>query len=245
MAFLETVRDQLKPDDTKAREQLDFLRKAAEGQLERFRLAFTERIRNPDAFKEEILPVKMFEHIDQYRIDITEGSSSEIDNIVDTFLGGGEDAVKSGFKEMAKFAFKALLGSTQIGESRVSQWFVTMEFGALIRVDLMAWKYNFSGEGVIATAKNAYCFTLTKSFADTEKLKLPMIGYFVAKSLGVKSIDEIMSNPTLKSYVEYLKDNLSTKERTNSVMIDEYRALRRAAAPVLRNRGSVLSLSLD
>lgn len=29
MAFLDTVRDQLKPDDTKAREQLDILKKAA------------------------------------------------------------------------------------------------------------------------------------------------------------------------------------------------------------------------
>lgn len=78
-------------------------------------------------------------------MDIDEGAAKEIDGIVDSFFSGTEETVKDGFKNLIKFAFKAIIGSSQIGEALVKQWFITLEYGSLIRVDLMSWRYNFSG----------------------------------------------------------------------------------------------------
>lgn len=226
MAILDTIRNNLKPDDTKAREQLDFLKKVAQNQLEMFRMEFLERFRNPAGFKEEILPKQMFEHMEQYRLDINEGSSGEIDTIVDNFFTGTQESVKGGFKNLIKFAFKAILGSTQIGESRISQWFITLEYGALIRADMLAWRYNFSGEGVIASAKNAYCFTITKSFVDSSTLVPGQLVYFVAKSVGAKSIEEIKSNKNIMEYVDFLMKGWN-QNKPLDLTIADYHALRR------------------
>ncbi|MEG4074068.1 hypothetical protein QUA30_15455 [Microcoleus sp. Pol14C2] len=233
MAFLDTVREQLKPDDTKAREQLDFLKKVAQNQLELFRMEFLERFRNPEGFKEEILPKQMFEHTEQYRVDIDEGAAKEIDGIVDSFFTGTEDSVKDGFKNLIKFAFKAILGSSQIGESLVNQWFITLEYGALIRVDLMSWRYNFSGEGIIANAKNAYCFTITKSFVDTRTLVPGQLIYFVAKSVGAKSIEDIKKNPVLMDYVKFLQDGWDRNKPIDIAMADYHASLKETTGRAL------------
>lgn len=227
MAFLDTVRDNLKPDETKAREQLDVLKRAAKGELESYRTALVHKMRNPDAFKEEIVPYKMFENIEQYRVDLTEGASDEIAGIVDSFFTGTEQGVKDGFSAMIKFAFKAVLGSSATGETSTRNWYITLEHGALIRVDVMAWRYNFSGEGVIASVKNAFCFTTTKSFVDTSELRKSELRYFVARSLELKSVEQLLENETLKKYVELLEQDYRPRSVYTAMKEYEQRSGRR------------------
>lgn len=69
----------------------------------------------------------------------------------------------------------------------------------------MAWRYNFSSDGVIAASKNAFCYTITKSFVDPKTLDEQMLVYFVARSLKLKSIDEIYKSEVLKNYVTFLQ----------------------------------------
>lgn len=205
MAFLDTIRNALKPDDTKAREQLDILKKAATGELDRYRNELVQKMRNPDAFREEIVPYKMFEHMEQYRVSVTDKAAEQISSVVDSFFSGGEKDIKDGFSTLIKFAFDAILGSQSAGESSTQNWYIALERGALIRVDVMAWRYNFTGEGLITDVKNAFCFTATKSFVDTATLKDQELIYFVAKSLHLSSVDEIIKNKVLADYVEFLR----------------------------------------
>ncbi|MGO4330490.1 hypothetical protein AB4Z48_03370 [Cupriavidus sp. 2TAF22] len=229
MAVLDTIRNALKPDDTKAREQLEILKKAAMGELDKYRSELIQKMRNPDAFREEIVPYKMFEHIEQYRVSVTDKAADEISSVVDSFFSGGEKNVKDGFSTLIKFAFNAILGSTSIGESSTKNWYIALERGALIRVDVMAWRYNFSGDGLIAEVKNAFCFTATKSFVDAEELKAQELIYFVAKSLKLESVEEIVKNPTLEQYVRLLKDGY--KRAPVHDAIDNYARL--AGRPVM------------
>jgi len=225
MAFVEKVREQLAPDDTKSKEQLDLLKNAASNQLKIFRMEFKQKFDNPDAFNGEILPVKMFDFEEQYRVDIKESSSSEIGSIVDGFFKGTGGEIKEGFKNMIKLAFSSILGDSQIGESKIKKWFIAVEYGELIRVDLMSWRYNFSGNQIISNVQNAYCFTLTKSFIDNNSLSKSQLKYFLAKSLGLTNLDEIMENENLKKYVEYLQDSLD-ESKSNRLVESNYYARR-------------------
>ena len=217
MAFLDTVREQLKPDDPKAREQLDILKKAATGELNEFRGNFLARFQNPDGFKQEILPKKMLGHFEEYRVDLDEKASDQISGIIDNFFQGTEGSVKAGFANIIKFAFTSILGSTQAGESKTQNWYITLEYGALIRVDVMAWRYNFSADGVIATIKNAFCYTVTKSFVDGSSLDDQQLTYFVAQSLGLKNILEIQKNETIQEYIKFLKRGRKNSRSLNEV----------------------------
>lgn len=225
MASIKKLRDGLSPDDAKSKEQLDFLVKAANGQLELFRSKFLEKFNNPDAFKSEILPVKMFEFMEEYRVDISEGSSSEVDQIVDSFFKGTGSGLKEGFKKIIKLGFNSILGDSNIGESKIHKWYITAEYGEIIRVDLMSWKYNFSSDQIISKISNAYCFTLTKSFIDNNSLRKSQLRYFIAQSLGLTDLDELMKNEDLKKYVSYLQDSLD-ESKTNSLTEANYNALR-------------------
>lgn len=223
MAFLDTIRNALKPDDTKAREQLDILKKAALGELVRYRNELLQKMRNPDAFREEIVPYKMFEHMEQYRVSVTDKAADEISSVVDSFFEGGEKDIKDGFSTLIKFAFNAILGSQSAGESSTQNWYIAMERGALIRVDVMAWRYNFTGEGLITEVKNAFCFTATKSFVDTTNLKDQELIYFVAKSLHLSSVEEIIKNKVLADYVDLLRNGF--KRQPVNVAIADYERL--------------------
>ena len=110
MAFLNTVRDALAPDDKNFREQLDVLKKAAEGQLEKYRSDLIAKIRTPEAFKEEIVPTKMFQHFEDYRVSLTEGAASEVKGVIDTFFSGADGSVKDGFRDLIKIGLDAILG---------------------------------------------------------------------------------------------------------------------------------------
>lgn len=217
MAILDTIRNQLTPNNSKARDQLDILKKAAKGELDVYRNDLIQKIRNPEAFREEIVPFRMFQHMEQYRVSLDEGASKEIAAIVDDFFEG-EKGLKDGFKNLINFAFKAILGSTQAGKSPTKNWYVTLEHGALIRVDVMSWRYNFSAEGVISTCKNAFCFTATKSFVDTTDLRSQELVYFIARSLKLDSIEDIMKNENLKQYVKYLQDGFKPKALRDSIL---------------------------
>jgi hypothetical protein len=210
MAQLDMVKSKLSPTDGTARDQLEILRKAAKAELSEFFSGFINRLKTPDAFKEEILPKRIYEHFEEYRVDIEDSSTAAIDGIVRNFFSGSEDQIKSGFINIIKYAFSTIFGSTVSGEQRTSNWFITIEYGALIRVDVMAWRYNFSSNTVVANLKNAFCFTIIKSFVDASTLTSNEIQFFVAKSLGLKTITDIQKDETLKSYVEYLVKSWST-----------------------------------
>jgi len=204
MGFLQQIRDTLTPDDKNAREQIDILRKAANGQLERFRSDLVAKIRTPEAFKEEIVPNKMFQFFEEYRVSIKEGAANQIKGVVDKFFSGAEDSVKDGFSELIKLGFDAILGSTEAGESYTRSWYIMVEFGAIIRIDVMAWRYNFTGKGLIDKIENAFCYTVTKSFVDEQALSPMQLRYFLAKSMNLKSIEDIDKSDVLKRYLDVL-----------------------------------------
>ena len=223
MSKLKQLRAELSPNDTKSKEQLDFVLDSAKSKLELFRVKFLERFNNPQAFKSEILPVKMFDFIEEYRADISEGSSGEVDAIIDDFFKGTGQSVKTGFNKVIKLAFRSLLGDSSIGESYVNRWFITVEYGELIRVDLMAWKYNFSSNQVIENIQNVYCCTITKSFIDNDSLRKSQLNYFLAQSLGLTSLDEIINNEDLRKYSEYLQDSYDD-DKKNELSEANYKA---------------------
>lgn len=206
MAFLDTVINALKPDEQAAREQLEILKRAATGVLTAYQSDLNNRMLNPKAFPNEIVPYKMFEHIEDYRVDLNEDASKQVGSIVNTFLVEGN--IRQGFTDMIKLALDSILGSKTIGEQSTKNWYVAMELGAVIRVDVMAWRYNFTSKGVIATTSNAFCFTATKSFVDSSTLNKQELIYFLSKSLGLSSVSEVMENENLKLYVDYIASNM-------------------------------------
>jgi hypothetical protein len=87
----------------------------------------------------------------------------------------------------------------------------------------MAWKYNFSSNQIIENIQNVYCFTITKSFIDNNSLRRSQLNYFLAQSLGLSNLDDIINNEDLKKYSEHLKDSYDN-DKNNLLSERNYKA---------------------
>jgi hypothetical protein len=87
----------------------------------------------------------------------------------------------------------------------------------------MAWKYNFSSNQIIENIQNVYCFTITKSFIDNNSLRRSQLNYFLAQSLGLSNLDDIINNEDLKKYSEYLKESYDN-DKNNLLSERNYKA---------------------
>ena len=221
------VQDQLKPDDKEANEQIAILRSWATSKLEKYQSDLRGRFTDQTAFKNEILPMVeggLFDETTEYRVNVSEKADDAVNAMVDSFFQGSGDGIKDGFKAAIQLALQSILGSTSAGEQEFRRWFINIEYGQIIRTDFSAWRYNFEGSTVIKVVKSAYCFFLAKSFADLQKLRPNQLSYFVAKSLNVSNIEDLLKDPRLASYVKALENQVNKGQNsTNGLLIEEYR----------------------
>lgn len=205
MAQLRQLIDQ--SQEAKTREQLEFLLVAAKGKLANFEGQLNLMYLNPESQgKIQIIGDRALELYKEYRANITKGVDEQISSIIDDFFTGAAPGIKSGFQNLIKVGLKTILGSESAGELE-QDYFTVLPVGlSFLRIDVKAWRYNFSSEGVISTAKNAFAFLMAKSIVDYKKLSPGEMIYFVQQVVGsdTDKIKEIIQ--AIKELYELLGD---------------------------------------
>lgn len=204
MAKLRELLDQ--SDEAAIKEQLQFLINAAKGKLNEQKEKLEKVFLNPSAEEKiRVIPDTEIKWYDEYRCNVKQGASDSIDKVVDSFFTG-EKGLVDGFKGLVKAGLSTIMGNESAGEFQENIYVVGMEHNAIIRVDISAWRYNYTSEGIIGHVKDVMCCTFCKSVVDHSKVRLDTLVYLISEQAG-DDFDK------LKDYITQLKEIWALLER--------------------------------
>jgi hypothetical protein len=187
MSAIQAVRDALdtsNADQKKQQEQLDFLLSMAQSKMQLYTMDLTTELRGEGGTNPIHIVGDPIGFEEAYSCNVSSTANDGIMAAVNSFFGGSSDDVKKGFQTLISVGLQAILGNSSMGESEQIQTFVTMEHNAVIRVDVKAWRYNFSDKGVIATIQNAFCYVFCKSVVDHSKVSIDTLTYLISQQAG-------------------------------------------------------------
>ncbi|KAL0059335.1 hypothetical protein AAF712_013925 [Marasmius tenuissimus] len=163
------------------------------------------------------------------RVDTGAEGAPGVEQAVDAFFGAsktGMDGVLEGFKAVVKTGLKVILGDTSAGESYDEKFFVCIKHNAIIRVDMMTYRYNFHNEGVISTHKNVLAYILCISVVDHMDVTVDEIVYLASEFAG----DEPEKyEPYLNGLIR-VWGNLRDRDPRGRLTGTEFKALPQSAA---------------
>ena len=187
-------------DKTKTKEQLSFLKNAAETKLQLISDEIEKKLSGQgDLNGLYIVPDSIVGTSKEFHVESGEGVSDAIKGAVDNFFKGSKDSVKAGFCKVVEAALDTLLGNTEAGESQQDYYFVMMENNAFVRVDIGIWKYYFSQKGIISDVQQALCYSFYKSVIDHTKVSVDTMIFLVSEYVS-EDIEEV------KDFMDELRD---------------------------------------
>ncbi len=193
--------------DEKVKERLMLLLSTAKGKLGEFELELNEMFRNPAAQEGiQIVGNRAFEQYKMYSVNISQTPAESIKEVLNKFFQGTEAGIKDGVLGLVEIGLNTVLGNRITGENEQSMFFIIPDRLNLVRVDVKAWRYNFSSSDIIDTVENAFCYIFTKSIIDHKSLTPDELIYFISRISGgdYETAIELMDN--LKVLVEKLTE---------------------------------------
>ncbi|CAB4392582.1 unnamed protein product [Rhizophagus irregularis] len=207
---LDTFRKSLEGDESKrvSKEQLDFLKKAAESKMELYKHEINEMFSNPASVEKiQVAGNHFIQSERRFTINVGNSPDEVIIDAIDNLFGkkgvkdsenAKDSSVADGFKLIVKSSLNFILGNVSIGEQEYSKYFIFFQNNAIIRVDVRIWRYDFSFNGIIGEINNAFCYVFCKSVVDHTKLTINELIYFLSDQAG----DDIGA---VEAYIEKIK----------------------------------------
>lgn len=223
--------------EAKAREQLQFLQNAATSKLKLYKSELDNMFLNPEAVgKVQIVGNRAMRYYEEYRVDVSEGASSKISDVVNNFFKGSSDTVKQGFATLIELSLQSILGNTSAGEQEVQSFYVIIENNAFVRVDAKYWRYNFSQDGIIGNHKNAFCYMFCKSIVDYKKLTLGELVYLISEAAQGKDIH---------GFIEEIKKVWKEVEQFDPVTVHTNYLMHEARLTAMANQKMVKNIGVQ
>ncbi|KAH8723127.1 hypothetical protein GQ44DRAFT_711008 [Phaeosphaeriaceae sp. PMI808] len=123
-------------------------------------------------------------------VKVKDGPNQDISGAVDSFFSIGNSgvdttsAVTTGFKKIVSSALDAFMGNTDIGQHTEQKYFVFMQHNAVVRLDVMLWRWNFSGKGFSDSCENALGYVVCTSIVDVAALKTSEFVFLISEYAG-------------------------------------------------------------
>ncbi len=212
----------------KIKERLEFLQCAAKNKIENFEAEMqVEFQRAKETAESWSIVGRPFEFLAQYRVDVKEGISKEIEDALDGLFQFDKRSLKSALSVLVKNALKEVVITASVGESYMKHFFIVPYNNAIIRTDIRVWRYNFSNQAVIGNIENAFCFITSKAVIDHKRLTADELIYFVTEGLNGASLEQV------GEYIGELKKIWSMLEKPGYTTPDKFTsgALPLQAAP--------------
>jgi len=183
--------DDSEEKEAKAREQLEVMMKLADARLDSFQNELEMMFVDKASTNKKSVPGNRALRFERsVRVDTSSEGAPGVGDAVDAFFGAADgsnkDGVLEGFKAVVKTGLKAILGDTSAGESYDKKFFVCLKHNAIIRVDMMTYRYNFHNEGFISTHKNILAYILCISVVNHAELTVDEIIYLASEFAGDK-----------------------------------------------------------
>ncbi|OTA81430.1 hypothetical protein M434DRAFT_37533 [Hypoxylon sp. CO27-5] len=175
----------------KARQDLEVLQKAVEYKLSQFEHRLHERFLNPDAVAKTQVPGLRALRMSRYSNVGIKGTPEEnVSGAIDNYLGTGrtglssEASLKDGFKKIVATTLKEILSNTDAGEHEKDAFFIYVQHNSVVRLDVMLWRWNFTGKGFSDKYENVLGYMICTSVVDVSALKTAEFVYLISEYAG-------------------------------------------------------------
>lgn len=185
--FADVVKD---PDLTDVSEELSMLSSLAQAKLDLFKTEIESTLKSGKVTDDLTVAVtKLIKKHEEYRVYT--GNSSELTNDISKAVQeiiGGETA--EGVTSIVSSLVNAFLGAEEGEESMERDYIVTVEYPAIIRLDMAFWSWKVKNEKLKTKAQSIICFVVYKSAVDVEKLDFNAFLSVYAPTLRATCIDK-------------------------------------------------------
>ncbi|KAH7158354.1 hypothetical protein DER46DRAFT_685386 [Fusarium sp. MPI-SDFR-AT-0072] len=177
--------------NVKAKQDLDVLAKALDSQLNEFEAKIDAKFLNPASTEKlEIPGNRALRKVRYSEVKVKDAPSKDISGAVDEFFSIGnsgvdtKSAVLGGFKKIVHSALNAFMGNTEVGQHKEEKYFIYMQHNAVVRLDVMLWRWNFSGKGFSDKCESAYGYIICTSIVDVAALKTSEFVFLISEYAG-------------------------------------------------------------
>ncbi|RSL58025.1 hypothetical protein CEP54_008004 [Fusarium duplospermum] len=192
-----TVRDSLKLVDeeakVKATQDLDVLAQLCRSSLDEFEVKLDAKFLNPDTTQKIDVPgIRALRKTRYSSVIVKDAPNKSIGDAVDDFLSTGAgtgDAVKEGFKKVVTSALRPFMERTEVGQHKEEKYFIYVMHNAVIRLDVMLWRWNFASQGFSDIYENALGDLVCTSVVDVTALKTSEFVFLISEYAGDEEED--------------------------------------------------------
>lgn len=207
--------------DQETRERFTFLQKMAEGKSSQFKDELRVMLANKSKTGQiEVVGDVAFEYHSGHHVNISTSCDDSIMDAVSDFFKGS-DGLKDGFEKIVKHGLSGLIGNTSLGETQEDMFFVFPENYSIVRVDVKAYRYNFSTKGLLAdNVENVFVYSMCKSIVNHKTVSPDYLMHAVVDMMG--------QDAAIKDVMDFIKQLVACWKLLDECQVDGEEVLRSA-----------------
>lgn len=177
------LEEQQKNKDEKAVEELQMLQEMMVNKVAAARAEMREK-----ALKDANVPIVAFvDTSEKYSVDVSNAPDDAITTSIKEMFGGN---IIQGLVSLIGVALNQFLGNTQAGVSEQNDYHIVFSDNALLRIDVMFYKYEFSSKGVEDERRNGFCHCTQAAVVDLKKVSPEVLLYELTRTIGQENIPD-------------------------------------------------------
>ena len=177
------LEEQQKNKDEKAVEELQMLQEMMVNKVAAARAEMREK-----ALKDANVPIVAFvDTSEKYSVDVSNAPDDAITTSIKEMFGGN---IIQGLVSLIGVALNQFLGNTQAGVSEQNDYHIVFSDNALLRIDVMFYKYEFSSKGVEDERRNGFCYCTQAAVLDLKKVSPQVLLYELTRTIGDENIPD-------------------------------------------------------
>ena len=188
------LEEQQKAEDDKAVEELQTLQELMINKVAAARAEMREQ-----ALKDANVPIAAFvDTSEKYFVDVSNVPDEDITGSIKEMFGGN---IIQGLVGLISVSLNQFLGNTQAGAREQNDYHIVFSSNALLRVDFMFYKYEFSSKGVEDERRNGFCYYTQAAVLNLKKVDPQVLLYELSRTIGEENIPEAIKK--LNSMAEF------------------------------------------
>ena len=177
------LEEQQKNKDEKAVEELQMLQEMMVNKVAAARAEMREK-----ALKDANVPIVAFvDTSEKYSVDVSNAPDDAITTSIKEMFGGN---IIQGLVSLIGVALNQFLGNTQAGVSEQNDYHIVFSDNALLRIDVMFYKYEFSSKGVEDERRNGFCYCTQAAVVELKKVSPEVLLYELTRTIGQENIPD-------------------------------------------------------
>ena len=173
----QVISEVVKDSEEETKEQLEILQEMARSIMD----AQSERMA-ASALGDKTLPiVAVVDTKKSCHLDVNSGVGDHVSEVVGSLFDG---KFMEGFKHAVEAAVETFLGNAEAGKQESTDFHVVYDKGALLRIDVYMYKYQFSSEALKSHGENLFCYVAQVAVLDSLAIDPTVTLYEMTKSIG-------------------------------------------------------------